>query len=412
MTSLAALGGPAVRTRPFSPWPQHDQAELDALAEVLASRRWGGIHPGSRTEIFEQHLCSYLGAPNAVAVANGTSGLMIALKALGIGTGDEVIVPAMTYIATATAASLLGAVPVFADIDPVTHTLAPNAVRDAITDQTRAIIAVHLGGHPCDMDALTALANTHGLPIVEDCSHSLGATWNNSHTATLGTIGVFSFAPTKNITAGEGGAIVTSDAQLAQTCAAQRDHGRPLGTSSGHPQLGWNLRITEFQAAVLSVQLARLDAQLERKNRAAAMLAGHLAEIPGLAAIPTVVDPQVTRHARYSFAFTVDPEHYDGHMVTAFRAALRAEGIPVGIRNLTACPDESLYAQRDGLDYRPSRLVSATRARDACSKLVLLGQPAASGLLLDDPSELADVPRALTKIHENRHQLHRVTVPQ
>lgn len=407
--SLALLGGPALRTRPFAPWPQHDDAELDALAEVLASHRWGGIFTGSRNEAFEQQLAAYLGAPHAISVSSGTAGLMIALKALGIGAGDEVIAPAMTYIATATAASLLGAVPVFTDIDPATHTLEPSSVLEAISDRTRAIVAVHLGGHPADMEALNQLASARGLPLVEDCAHSLGALWDSAHTGTLGTIGVFSFAPTKNITAGEGGAVVTNSPQLAERCSALRDHGRPPGNTGGHVQLGWNLRMSEFQAAILSAQLERLDDQLDRKNRAADHLAAAVADIPGLHAIPTTPNPHVTRHARYSFAFTVDPRHYEGVPVSTFRAALRAEGIPVVVRDLTACPDEPLYADPAGRDHSASRAVSCHYARDACSRLVLLGQPAGSGLLLEAPDELADVVRAMTKIHENRSQLHHYT---
>jgi dTDP-4-amino-4,6-dideoxygalactose transaminase len=411
MTALAVLGGPPVRTRPFLPWPCYDRAEIDAVTGVLASRRWGGIYHGSQCEAFETELCAYTGSPYAIAVSNGTAGLMIALKALGIGAGDEVIVPAMTYIATATAVTLVGGTPVFADIDPVTHTLASCSVRDAITGHTRAIIAVHLGGHPADMDALSDIATAHGLPVVEDCAHSLGATWQHAHTGLLGAIGVFSFAPTKNITAGEGGAIVTFNERLAARSASLRDHGRPPGTASGHPELGWNLRLTEFQAAILRVQLTRLDGQLDRKNVAAAELAASVADIPGLSVIPASTDPRVTRHARYSFAFMVDPLAYGGIPTSAFRASLRAEGIPVGTRDLTACPDEPLYSDPASIDFSISRTASALCARTACTRLVLLGQPAGSGLLLDEPAELLDVHRALLKIYENRAQLRNIDIP-
>ena len=405
MTALALLGGPPIRTRAFQPWPQSDQRELGALAGVLASRRWGGIHSGSQGEAFERALGEYLGVPHTAVVSNGTAGLMIALRALGVRAGDEVVVPAMTYVATATAVSVLGAVPVFADIDPDTHTIDPASAKAAISEKTKAIIAVHLGGHPADMDRLGRIAAEGGLPIVEDCAQSLGATWNGAHTGSLGSVGVFSFASTKNISAGEGGAVVTHDGELAARIASLRDHGRPLGVTGHHPELGWNLRLSEFQSAILGVQLERLDRQLAAKTKGAAFLTGALSSVAGLRPVPADLAPRVTRHGRFSLAFTLDPEAFGNISTRSFRAALRAEGIPVGLRDLIACPDEPIYADAAAQDYAPSRTESCARARAACTRLVLFGQAAGSGMLLDDPSELADVVRAVEKIHDNRGQL-------
>ncbi|WP_327356360.1 DegT/DnrJ/EryC1/StrS family aminotransferase [Streptomyces sp. NBC_01304] len=408
MTALALLGGSPLRTRPFRAWPQFDQAELAALAEALDSRRWGGIHSGSQGEAFETELADYLQVPHAVVVANGTAGLMIALKALGVRPGDEVIVPAMTYLATATAVSLLGGVPVFVDTDPATHTITGSSLKAAISERTKVVVAVHLGGHPADMDSLGDVAGTYGIPIVEDCAQSLGATWNGTQTGSMGTIGVFSFASTKNISAGEGGAVVTHDDALAARIASLRDHGRPRGVAH-HPELGWNLRLSEFQSAVLRVQLKRLEPHLAAKAKGAAFLASALSSLPGLTPVPATLDPRVTAHGRFSFAFTFDGEAFNDEANSispgAFRAALRAEGIPVSTRDLIACPDEPIYADITNRDYSSSRTVSAEQARAACSTLVLLGQAAGSGLLLEGPKELADVVRAVEKIHENRHQL-------
>ncbi|MEU1456846.1 DegT/DnrJ/EryC1/StrS family aminotransferase [Streptomyces avermitilis] len=414
MTALALLGGSPLRTRPFRTWPQFDQAEFDALADVLNSRRWGGIHSGSQGESFETELAAYLQVPHAAVVSSGTAGLMIALRALGVRPGDEVVVPAMTYVATATAVSLLGGVPVFVDIDSATHTIDSSAVKAAISEKTKAIIAVHLGGHPADMDGLGAVADTYGIPIIEDCAQSLGAAWNGCQTGSLGTIGVFSFASTKNITAGEGGAVVTHDDELAARIASLRDHGRPPGGGSDHPQLGWNLRLSEFQSAILRVQLARLKDHLTVKDEGAAYLASELYSVPGLrpVPVPTDLDPRVTAHGRFSFAFTFDSEAFGGEetgctSVSVFRAALRAEGIPVLGRDLAACPDEPIYADATSRDYSSSRTASATQARAACARLVLLGQAAGSGLLFEESAELADVVRAVEKIHENRCHLSR-----
>ncbi|MFD9173195.1 DegT/DnrJ/EryC1/StrS family aminotransferase, partial [Streptomyces diastaticus] len=327
------------------------------------------------------------------------------LRALGVRAGDEVVVPAMTYVATATAVSVLGAVPVFADIDPDTHTIDPSSVEAAISEKTKAIIAVHLGGHPADMDRLGRIAAERGVPIVEDCAQSLGATWNGAHTGSLGRVGVFSFASTKNISAGEGGAVVTRDSGLAARIASLRDHGRPLGVTGHHPELGWNLRLSEFQSAILGVQLERLDCQLAAKTKGAAFLTSALSSVPGLRPVPADLDPRVSRHGRFSLAFTLDAEAFGNIPTSSFRAALRAEGIPVGLRDLIACPDEPIYADAAAQDYAPSRTVSCARARAACTRLVLFGQAAGSGMLLDAPSELVDVVHAVEKIHKNRGQL-------
>ncbi|WP_405814164.1 DegT/DnrJ/EryC1/StrS family aminotransferase [Streptomyces sp. NBC_01390] len=414
MTALALLGGPPLRTRPFQTWPQFDQTEVDVLADVLNSRRWGGVHSGSQGESFETQLAAYLQVPHAAVVSSGTAGLMIALRALGIRPGDEVVVPAMTYVATATAVSLLSGVPVFADIDSATHTITGSSMKAAISEKTKAVIAVHLGGHPADMDSLSAVADRYGIPIIEDCAQSLGAAYNGCQTGSLGAIGVFSFASTKNITAGEGGAIVTHDDELAARIASLRDHGRPLGVAGDHPELGWNLRLSEFQSAILRAQLARLNDHLAAKATGAAYLASKLANLPGLSPVPmpTDLDPRVTAHGRFSFAFTFDSETFGGEgtsgpSVSVFRAALRAEGIPVSLRDLVACPDEPIYANATSRDYSSSRTASAAQARAACARLVLLGQAAGSGLLLNESAELADVVRAVEKIHENRHHLRR-----
>ncbi|MEV0093694.1 DegT/DnrJ/EryC1/StrS family aminotransferase [Streptomyces sp. NPDC050738] len=415
--SLALHGGPAVRTRPFSPWPQFGQEERDALLDVLESRRWGGIYPGSQGELFESALADYLCAPHALVVSSGTAGLMIALRALGVGPGDEIVVPAMTYVATATAVSLIGGVPVFADIDPNTHTLSGSALEAALSEKTKAVICVHLGGHPADLDSLRSVTAPRGIPLIEDCAQSLGASWKGTRTGALGDIAVFSFAATKNITAGEGGAVVTHDPDLATRVAALRDHGRPPNSPNGHHELGWNLRLSEFQSALLRIQLERLNRQLAAKERGASFLASSLSDIPGLRLVPppAASDPRVTAHARFSFAFTLETttigDCVDAIPVGLVRRALHAEGIPVSMRPLTACPDEPLYADPNRRDHAPSRTSSAAQARTACSTLILLGQPAGSGMLLDAPAELLDVVRALEKIHYNRLRLQPLAPP-
>ncbi|AVH60668.1 MULTISPECIES: DegT/DnrJ/EryC1/StrS family aminotransferase [Streptomyces] len=207
--------------------------------------------------------------------------------------------------------------------------------------------------------------------------------------------------------------------RCAPLVASLRDHGRPPGGASDHPQLGWNLRLSEFQSAILRVQLARLKDQLAAKAKGAAYLASELSSVPGLRPVPmpTDLDPRVTAHDRFSLAFTFGSEAFGsegtgGVSVSVFRAAprraaLRAEGIPVSRRDLVACPDEPIYADATSRDYSSSRTASAAQARAACARLVLLGQTAGSGLLFEESEELADVVRAVEKIHKNLRHLRR-----
>ncbi|TCC19362.1 DegT/DnrJ/EryC1/StrS family aminotransferase [Kribbella speibonae] len=282
-----------------SEWPQYGDDEAKALLEVLNSGNWGSTS-GDVVATFQQEFAEYQQAGHAICLANGTLAIAVALRAAGVGIGDEVIVPPYTFIATASAALFVGAVPVFADVDADTHLLDPAAAEAAITERTKAIVVVHLAGRPADMDAFTALGAKHGLTIVEDAAQAHGAAYKGRPVGAIGDLGTFSFQSSKNITAGEGGAVLTDSAELAGAVYSLVNVGRvPGGGWYQHEAVGYNLRLTEFQAAILRVQLRRHPALQEVRERNARLLTDLLTDVDGIQLAPE--DPSITAHGRHLF---------------------------------------------------------------------------------------------------------------
>jgi dTDP-4-amino-4,6-dideoxygalactose transaminase len=249
-----------------------------AWRRVLASGRFVG---GEAVEQFEGAWAAYCQVPHALGVANGTDALQLTLTALGIGPGDEVVLPANTFVATAEAVVLAGATPRFADVCPDTLLLTPGCLEAAITSRTRAVIVVHLYGQMPDMDALGRAAARAGLVLIEDAAQAHGATWQGRPAGSIGTAGCFSFYPGKNLGAfGDAGAVVTADAGLAARIRVLRDHGRAAGSHYRHELVGTNSRLDALQAAVLTVKLARLDAWNEARRSIAARYHAALASGP------------------------------------------------------------------------------------------------------------------------------------
>ncbi|MGE5084188.1 MAG: DegT/DnrJ/EryC1/StrS family aminotransferase, partial [Acidobacteriota bacterium] len=204
MSELALFGGSKTKRKPFPDWPQYDDGERNALREVLESRVWWRT-PGTRTLEFEQAFAKYHGARHGLAVTNGTAALEVTMEALGIGPGDEVIVPNFTFVATASAVLFANALPVLVDVDRKTYGLDPDLAEAAITAKTKAIVAVHMGGHPADLDRLQELARKRGIALVEDSAHAHGSGWRGKKIGTFGKAATFSFQASKLMTAGEGG---------------------------------------------------------------------------------------------------------------------------------------------------------------------------------------------------------------
>ena len=326
MAELALFGGNKTKQKPFPLWPQYDDNERRALNEVLESRVWWRT-PGTKTLEFEKAFAEYHGARHGIAVTNGTAALEVTMAALDIGPGDEVIVPDFTFIATASAVLFANALPVFVDVDPETYCLDAELAEAAITPRTRAIIAVHMGGHPADLDRLALLAQKKGLHLIEDSAHAHGSDWRGKKIGTFGKAGTFSFQSSKLMTAGEGGIIISSDDAFERQARSVHDCGRMPGEwFYSHFIYGSNYRLSEWQGAVLNVQLGRLEEQTLHRHRNGRLLDKLFAEIPGITA--QKCDPRCTRNGQYAYIFHVDARQFAGISTENFIAALNAEGIP------------------------------------------------------------------------------------
>jgi dTDP-4-amino-4,6-dideoxygalactose transaminase len=326
MEKLALLGGNPTKTTNFPDWPQYDQKEEQALMEVLHSGNWWRT-PGTKTLEFEQEFAAYHQAKHGIACTNGTAALEIVMAALGIGLGDEVIVPDFTFVASASAVLFAGAMPVMVDIDPETYCINPEEVELAITPRTKAVLVVHVAGHPADLDRLQEICRIHNLALIEDSAHAHGSEWKGRKVGNIGAAGTFSFQASKLMTAGEGGMIITNNDDLAVRIRSIHDCGRMPGQwFYSHYIYGSNYRLSEWQGAVLLQQLSRLDEQTAKRNMNAAYLDIALAEIEGIR--PQALDPRVTCNGHYCYIFHYDPKMFHGLSTETFIKALNAEGIP------------------------------------------------------------------------------------
>ena len=326
MEKLALHGGKPAKTNEFPAWPQFDATEEQALMEVLHSGIWWRT-PGKQTLEFEQKFASYQQAQYGIACTNGTAALEISMAALNIGLGDEVIVPDFTFVASASAVLFAGAMPVMVDIDPKTYCIDPEKVEAAITARTKAIVAVHLGGHPADLDQLLSICEKHKLALIEDSAHAHGSEWKGKKVGSFGAAGTFSFQASKLMTAGEGGIILTNDENLSIRLRSVHDCGRmPQSWFYAHYTYGSNYRLSEWQGAVLLQQLKRLDKQIAVRTANAAFLDQELAKIEGIQ--PQTLDPRVTCNGHYCYIFHYDAQAFNGVSTETFIKALNAEGIP------------------------------------------------------------------------------------
>jgi len=325
---LAVDGGSSVRdvqTRPWPQWPVWDETEERALLDVLHSGQWWAVG-GDRVPEFEEKFARFHDAKHAVAVTNGTAALEVVLRALGIGCGDEVIVPPYTFIATASSVLSASATPVFVDIEPDTLNIDPTKIEAAITPRTKAIIPVHIAGRPADMDGVIEVARKHGLRVIEDAAQAHAAEWKGRKVGAIGDVGTFSFQASKNLNAGEGGVIITNDDEVGDRVWSVHNVGRAKGGRwYEHPILGGNFRMTEWQAAILLAQMTRLPEQAVKRSESADYLNARLAHIPGITTLPC--DPRVTRHAYHLFVFRYDPAKFGGRSREQFLEALNAEGV-------------------------------------------------------------------------------------
>jgi dTDP-4-amino-4,6-dideoxygalactose transaminase len=393
---LAVEGGTPVRDKPFPTWPIWDGCEERQLLEVLHSGDWGML-TGTKVHAFERAFADYQDARHGVCVVNGTAALEIALRAIGIAPGDEVITTPYTFVATVNAAILVGAIPILVDIDPQTLCIDVEQIEGAITPKTKAILPVHIAGQPVDMDATLSIAGKRGLRVVEDACQAWGAEWRGRRVGALGDLGTFSFQASKNITAGEGGIIVTNDDQLEDMVWSLHNVGRRKGGLwYEHVRTGWNCRMTEWQGAILLAQLERADDLWKRRNQNASYLSERLEAIPGVQ--PLRVDPRVTRHAWHIFVFRYQSEAFGGLSREKFLEALQAEGIPCapGYLPLNQSPAllGGLESLRSLLDEVPPPRACPVAERVCTQEAVWLSQ----NQLLGDERDMNDVANAVAKI--------------
>jgi dTDP-4-amino-4,6-dideoxygalactose transaminase len=407
MSKLAVNGGERTRTGSFPKWPIFDERDEAALLEAFRSGCWG--IGGSITGDFAARFAAYHGAKYGLTTCNGTVSLVVALRALGVGPGDEVIVPAYTFLATASAVLEVDAVPIFVDIHPDTYCLDPEMVAKAITPRTKAIIPVHLAGHPADMDRIMELARKHELVVLEDSAQAHGAEWRGQRVGSIGDMGSFSFQSSKNLNCGEGGAVITNNEELFDKSYSFHNCGRKRGGAKyQHHVLGQNFRLSQLQAAVLMSQMDRLDEQTDLRNENGKYLSGALSQIEGIR--PLAWDERVTRHGYHLYIFRYDSDAFNGVPRETFMRALAAEGIPCSkgyvplyreelfVVNSQDCPlGCGFYGGK--VDY--SKVICPVTEKAADSEAVWLQQ----NILLGSKADMDSIVDAIYKIRENVHEL-------
>jgi dTDP-4-amino-4,6-dideoxygalactose transaminase len=370
LSDLAILGGRPTRAEAYPAWPVHDERDVEAVLGVIQSGNWGGYpYPGPQTAEFAERFAKLQGDGYAVPMANGTVTMEVALRALNIGWGDEVIIPAYTFQATAAAPMAAGAIPIIVDIDPETYCIDPQAVEAAITPHTKAVIPVHLGAQMADMDALLEIAARHDLYVIEDCAHAHGAQWRGKGAGTLGHSGSFSLQSSKILTTGEGGVLLCRKTELAALAASIIDCGRPHDDAGQIYTLGANYRMTEIQAALANVGIARFPEQAKRREEMLAYMEESLSEVPGVRLLRR--DQRHTRRSFYRFIFALDTQVF-GAEHDLVCAALEAEGVPCWVGypamhhydlfqpRLSKLPVPSAFPER--FDFGRMRFPEAERA--------------------------------------------------
>ncbi|MBT3266298.1 DegT/DnrJ/EryC1/StrS family aminotransferase [Candidatus Poribacteria bacterium] len=330
MATLAINGGTPAVSELRTEWPVRGDLERENVLEVLDSGRWCSVgHDGSKVAAAMEAFREWIGTEHAVACTSGTSALELALRACGIQHGDEILVPAVTFYASASAIVMAGGVPVFVDIDPDTYQISAEAAAAAVTDKTTGIMPVHYGGYPADMDAVNALADARGLFVVEDCAEAHGSEWRGRKVGSLGSVGAFSFQMGKPLTAGEGGAITfDDDAYSINQYQYQRTRTAADGTEESYHVACGNFRMSEFVGAILLSQISRVREQTEARWANGEYLAEELAKIDGVSALKR--DPRITKRGYYFYFVRYDASAWNGVSRDRFMEALRAEGVSCG----------------------------------------------------------------------------------
>jgi dTDP-4-amino-4,6-dideoxygalactose transaminase len=328
MSELALQGGPqAAEALDIPDWPQCTEQSKENVLDALESESWCSSYSGAEwVDRFEEQFGEYHAAENAIAVANGTIAIEVALRMLDVQPGDEVLVPPYTFIATASAVTSVGAVPRFVDVDPVTYNVDAASVAEQVTDRTVGMVGVHIAGYPMDFDELLPVVREHDLFLIEDAAHAQGTEWKGEKVGTIGDVGTFSFQETKALSGGEGGMVITDDTVLAERGELLRNIGRVSGKTYRHYELASNCRMTEFQGALLCAQLEKLPRENERRMQSEEVLRNELEDIDGITPKPR--DDRITNRGYCLFDLQYDSAAFDGLPRETFLEAVSAEGVP------------------------------------------------------------------------------------
>jgi L-glutamine:2-deoxy-scyllo-inosose/3-amino-2,3-dideoxy-scyllo-inosose aminotransferase len=410
VAKLAIKGGKAIRSKPYGQWPICTEKDIERVTEVMKSGNWSyHARKHEMQTTFAEKFAKFQDAEYGICTSSGAAALLTGLRAAGTQIGQEIIVPALTFVATASAAFLAGAVPVIVDVDPETYCIDTRKVEEAVTDKTKAIIPVHLYLNIADMDRVMAIAKKHGLVVIEDCAHAHGAKWRGKGVGSIGDLGCFSFQQYKVMSSGEGGIVTTNDKGLEEKCTSFVDCGR-LRESDTHAQyaLGWNYRITEFQAAILLGQLERLPEQIGLRERNAEYLSDQLKHIDGVS--PLKKDDRITQRSYYYYVFKYNSEAFDNAPKSQFIRAMYFEGIPcedvyepIYRSSLFKLHPDRWPMQRDNekrIDYTSIKCPVAEKA--SSEEAVALSLIALHG----EKSDVDDVANAIQKIRDNSNELH------
>lgn len=408
MKKLAVNGGTPVGNVNYPKWPVFDQSDIDAVADVVKSGVWS--LGGSKNSEFERMFADFCGVKHGITAFNGTVTLRLALEALGVGPGDEVIVPGLTFQATAASVLDVNALPVLVDIDPDTFTIDPKAVEAAVTTRTKCIIPVHLYGRVADMDSIMAIADKYKLFVLEDCAHQHGSEWDGKKVGSMGNIGSFSLQSSKVLNSGEGGIVTTNDDRLAELLRSLKHIGLPVSPGALSMQSG-NYRLPELQAALLISQMPRLESQIELRDKNALYMEDKIKDIEGVEVLYR--NKKITKQSYYKWMLKYIPEKWEGVPLEKFNEALNAELENSVVFSGTYAPlnNTNLYKPRTKNTHKLSeeywKAINPARFDLPVCKRVHEEQAfgVSHNVLLCDKASCDNIVNAIIKLRENINEL-------
>ncbi len=404
----AILGGVPVRKAAFPGWPVWGKSDEAAWLQVLRSGKWFRGW-GKTVDQFEAKFAEAMGSPQCLAVANGTSALMTALHGLDVQPGDEVIVPPYTFIATVNAVLSKAALPVFVDTDARTFQMDAGKIEAAITDRTVAVVPVHIAGAPPNLDKAMEVGRRRGIKVLEDAAQAHLGEWRGKKLGTIGDAGTFSFQASKNLNSGEGGAVLSPSAEFIERCYAYHTNSSARRGAKTRPDLGANLRLTEFQATLLLTQMERLEGQARTRDANAAYLTKLLREIPGIT--PAALEEGCTRSAWHLYMFRYEAAQFAGLPRERFLKALEAEGVPCSSGYGPLHKQPFLETVLQGRGYQrlyPAERLRRWREQNECPVNDKLCQEAVwftQTMLLGGRADMEQIAAAIGKIRAHASEL-------